>query len=125
MFFGRQHHSDYKVKHSLEERRRQSENILSKHMNYIPCVVDCDEKKIHLKKKKFLVPRNVNCSHLVSAIRSQIKLEGNKAVFLFAGNEIVCPTESVSSAYERYLKNYGDEGDKFFYICLEYENTFG
>lgn len=121
--FGVPHHSEYKKKHSLEERRKQSDNILARHVGFVPIIVDC-HKEMNLKKHKFLVPYGVNCSHLISAVRSQIKLEGRQALFMFSGNEIVCPTENIKQAYDRYLKNYSD-GDKFFYIRVEYENTFG
>jgi hypothetical protein len=116
--------SEYKSKHSLDERKKQSEALLAKHVTYIPVIVECDES-MGLKKHKFLVPHNVNCSHIMIAVRSQLKKVSElKSLFLFMGDEILCPTENTKQAYERYLQKHSD-GDKFMYIYLQYENTFG
>ena len=114
----------YKTKYTLEERQKQSENIIAKHYNYIPIIVECDPSMGVMKKQKFLVPHNVNCSHISMAIRNQLKLDPSKSIFIFYNESIICPTENVNVVYRKYLSQVSD-GDKFFYIYVTCENTFG
>lgn len=116
--------STYKTKYSLEERIRQSELILAKYYNYIPVIVECDPQMGAIKKQKFLVPQNVNCSHMIVAVRNQLKLDPSKSIFIFYNDKIICPTENVNVVYHRYLSEVND-GDKFFHIYVTSENTFG
>jgi hypothetical protein len=116
--------STYKTKYSLEERIKQSEQILSKYINYIPVIVECDPQIGTMKKQKFLVPQNVNCSHMIVAVRNQLKLDPSKSIFIFYNDNIICPTENVNVVYRRYLTQVND-GDKFFHIYVTTENTFG
>lgn len=116
--------STYKTKYSLEERKKQSENILAKYVNYIPVIVECDSQMGTMKKQKFLVPHNVNCSHVIIAVRNQLKLDPSKSIFVFYNDNIICPTENVNVVYRRYLSEVND-GDRFFHIYVTSENTFG
>jgi|LauGreSBDMM110SN_4_FD.fasta_scaffold456862_1 hypothetical protein len=114
----------YKTKYTLEQRQKQSNDILSKHYNYIPVIVECDPSMGKMKKQKFLVPHNVNCSHITMAIRNQLKLDPSKSIFVFCNNSIMCPTDNVNVVYKKYLTEVND-GDLFFYIYVTCENTFG
>lgn len=116
--------SSYKAKYSLEERIKQSESIIAKYINYIPVIVECDRSIGTMRKQKFLVPQDVNCSHIIIAIRNQLKLDNSKSVFIFYNDTIICPTENVKQVYYKYLKTQND-GDKFFHIYVTTENTFG
>jgi GABA(A) receptor-associated protein len=116
--------STYKTKYSLEERIKQSEQILSKYVNYIPVIVECNPQIGAMKKQKFLVPHNVNCSHMIIAVRNQLKLDPSKSIFIFYNDNIICPTENVNVVYRRYLSQVND-GDRFFHIYVTTENTFG
>ena len=116
--------STYKTKYSLEERIRQSEAILAKYIDYIPVIVECDPQIGTIKKQKFLVPHNVNCSHMIVAVRNQLKLDPSKSIFIFYNDNIICPTENINVVYRRYLSQVHD-GDKFFHIYVTSENTFG
>lgn len=116
--------STYKTKYTLEERRKQSEAILAKYVNYVPVIVECDKQIGTMRKEKFLLPQNVNCSHINVAVRNQLKLDPSKSIFIFYNNQIICPTENVNVVYQRYLTEVND-GDKFFHIYVTSENTFG
>ena len=116
--------SSYKTKYTLDERIKQSESILAKYVNYIPVIVECDPQIGVMKKQKFLVPQNVNCSHMIVAVRNQLKLDPSKSIFIFYNNNIICPTENINVVYRRYLTQI-DNGDKFFHIYVTTENTFG
>lgn len=116
--------SSYKTKYNLDERKHQSETILAKYRSYVPIIVECDPKIGVMKKQKFLVPQDVNCSQIIIAVRNQLKLDAGKSIFIFYNNKIVCPTENVNVAYKKYLSEVND-GDKFFHIYVTVENTFG
>jgi hypothetical protein len=116
--------SSYKAKHSLEDRKKQSEAIIAKYINYIPVIVECDRSMGVMRKQKFLVPQDVNCSHIIIAIRNQLKIDNSKSVFIFYNDTIICPTENVKHVYQKYLSTQSD-GDKFFHIYVTSENTFG
>ena len=116
--------SSYKMKYSLDERIQQSEIILSKYPSYIPIIVECDPSIGIMKKQKFLVPNDVNCSHIIFAIRKQLKMDSSKSLFLFCNNVIVCPTDNTKQLYQKYLSEQSD-GDKFFHVYVTSENTFG
>ena len=116
--------SSYKTKYSLQERIQQSETILAKYISYIPVIVECDPSIGVMKKQKFLVPHDVNCSHIIIAIRNQLKMDSSKSLFLFCNDTIVCPTDNVKQIYQKYLSQQKD-GDKFFHVYVTSENTFG
>lgn len=116
--------SSYKAKYTLDERRQQSETILAKYPSYVPVIVECDSSIGVMKKQKFLVPHDVNCSHIVIAIRNQLKLNSSQSLFIFCNDTIICPTNIVGQAYHKYLEIQND-GDKFFHIYVTSENTFG
>ena len=45
---------------------------------------------------------------------------------MFIEKTIVCPTTMMSTLYENYLNNKKEQdGDKFLYVYLQTENTFG
>ena len=117
-----QHH--YKTKYTLEERIHQSETILAKYPSYVPVIADCHKNVGIMKKQKFLVPQDVNCSHILIAIRNQLKLDSSKSLFMFYNDNIVCPTDMVKQVYQKALQEHND-GDKFFYVYVTSENTFG
>jgi len=116
--------SSYKNKYTLDERKQQSEMILAKYPSYVPVIVECDSSIGVMKKQKFLVPQDVNCSHIVIAIRNQLKLNSSQSLFIFCNDTIICPTNNVGQAYHKYLEIQND-GDKFFHIYVTSENTFG
>ena len=116
--------SSYKMKYNLDERKQQSELILCKYPSYIPVIVECDSSIGVMKKQKFLVPHDVSCSHIIIAIRKQLKLDSSKSLFIFCNDCILCPTEIINTAYQKYISTQTD-GDKFFHVYVTCENTFG
>jgi len=114
----------YKTKYSLEDRKQQSETILAKYPSYVPVIADCHKSLGVMKKQKFLVPQDVNCSHIIIAIRNQLKLDSSKSLFMFYNDNIICPTDMVKQVYQKCLQEENN-GDKFFYVYVTSENTFG
>ena len=121
----------YKSEKKLSERVSESNRILARYPNYIPVIVETSEKDIatNLLKNKYLVPRDVSISHLIFNIRKNLNTNSSKAVFIFCDNMLVNGTEIMSLIYERYRNNFKKDdpefSDKFMYIFITYENTFG
>ena len=118
--------SSYKKKVQLSQRVSESNRILAKYPSHVPVIVDGDKKIGVLNKQKFLVPGDVSVSHLIISVRKQINLDKSKSIFMFCDNMILCPTVMMSQVYSSYLNNKKDEfEDKFLYITIASENTFG
>ena len=117
----------YVQKFPLSQRISESNRVLAKYPSHVPVVVDCDPKLGTLKKNKFLVPSDVNASHLINSIRNQIKFEKNEAMFIFCGDTLLCNTAMMYDVYSNYMQNKknGEEQDKFLYLYVGAENTFG
>ena len=119
----------YKKTKSFTERINESTKILAKYPFSIPVIVETNDMIIrkNIKKYKFLVPESVTASHLIFSIRRQFEFESNKAIFLYCDNMLLSGTSLLSEIYENYkernckLKDF----DKFLYITVSTENTFG
>lgn len=110
---------------SYSKRCENFKSLMNKYdYNYIPVVVDYIDPKISLTKRKYLIYKHAPISELLFHVRKQITTGSNEAIFLFAGNALLGAGEDISVVYYRYLSNVTDE-DKFFYISIHCENTFG
>lgn len=121
--------TSYKDTVSLPERISESQRVLSKYPDRVPVVIDSLDNFACLKKKKFLVPIELNVSQLLSIIHKQlIKTSKSGALFIFCDNQILQPSLTINEVYESYkekpLMDYG-KGDRFLYLQIAYENTFG
>ena len=121
---------NYKDIVSLSTRVCESNRVLSKYIDKIPIIIDCDsELDTVVIKRKFLVPRDVSASYLISLIRSKISLDSKKAIFIFCDNKLIQGQALVGELYDNYIQNliYSQkfDGDKFLYFYLSCENTFG
>ena len=124
----------YKEEFDVEHRISESNRILAKHGGtHIPVIVDCDASVGVLKKKKFLVPHDINCANLIASIRKQIDLDSSKAIFLFYDDKMLCPTSMVGEVYQKHMEDKRqnkklsdrEKADKFMYFLLQSESTFG
>ena len=120
----------YKEEFSLDQRSSESNRILAKYPDRVPIIIECKNKELNglIHKKKFLVPSEISVSYLMQIIRGKSKLDCKKAIFMFIGDKILVGSSIISEVYEKYLetkKNTNEKYDKFLYIELTYENTFG
>lgn len=116
----------YKNKVPLLKRQTDSQRVLIKYPDYIPVIIDrCDELSKILIKQKYLVPKDVSCSHLLTIIRNNIKdkdkINSNKAMFMFCNNILIMPHDNIEHLYQKY----SDKEDNYLYLYLAYENVFG
>lgn len=114
----------YKNSVPVSKRKADAERVLLKYPDYIPVIIDKSEEisKI-ITKQKFLVPKNISCAHLLTTIRkmSNQKINSSQALFLFCDNILVMPHDSFEYLYNKYK----DKEDKYLYLFVCYENTFG
>ena len=109
-------------KHSFDERSKESKKIIDKYPNRLPIIVEKDKKSDlpNIDKHKYLVPNDISVGQFIYIIRKRIKLQPEKALYIFVDN-ILPPTASdISTVYD----NHKDE-DGFLYFTYAGENTFG
>jgi GABA(A) receptor-associated protein len=114
--------SVYKKNKSLEDRYRDSQKIIEKYPDRIPVIVDkLDKSDIpDIDKHKYLVPNDLTIGQFVYVIRKRIKMNPDKAIFVFVNN-ILPPT----AAMLNQVYNEHKDPDGFLYIVYSGENTFG
>jgi hypothetical protein len=119
----------YRKTKTLDERITESNKILAKYPFSIPVIVETNDPiiKKNIKKYKFLVPHNVNATHLIYSIRRQFDLSSNKAIFLYCDNILISGITMMAEIYEKYKERNQNskDYDKFLYITISTENTFG
>ena len=69
---------------------------------------------------RYLVPSDLTVGQFVYVIRKRIKLEPEKAIFIFVNNTLPSTAALMSQIY----KDHKDE-DGFLYVTYSGENTFG
>ena len=105
-----------------EKRASEAARIRGKYGDRVPVIVERAEKSDipTLDKKKYLVPADLTVGQFVYVIRKRIKLNAEKAIFIFVNN-VLPPTAALMNAiYEEHK----DE-DGFLYVTYSGENTFG
>ena len=120
----------YKDEVSLSTRISESNRVLSKYIDKLPVIIDCDkELDTVVKKRKFLVPKDISASYLISLIRSKGNLDSKKAIFIFCDDRLIQGQTMVGEIYDRYMENLINtnkfDGDKFLYFYISCENAFG
>jgi len=120
----------FRKEFTLEQRIQDSNAILSKHPDKVPVIIDSKDQQLLqlIKKRKFLVPKDISASYLLITIRNKIKLNSSKALFMFTDDSMINGTSIIGEIYENYKdrnKLHGIGQDKFFYITIAYETTFG
>ena len=111
----------FKKEYTLEERSKQSRNLIQKYDDRIPVIICPGNKNTPVADKyKYLVPNTLTVGEFVYIIRKRIKLGPEQAMFIFVNN-ILPPT--ASSIYSIYQEHRDDDG--FLYLVYSLENTFG
>jgi len=111
---------EFKDRVDLDERKRQSNNILTKYPTSVPIYIDSSSMVKIIDKPKFVIPNGFTIGQLLIAIRSRMRLNKATALFIFINNHLIPVSTTLSSVYETHK----DE-DGFLYVCCSEENTFG
>jgi len=108
---------------TFEERRKESASMLQKYPTKIPVIVYKSKTSTDipdLKKNKFLVPRDFTVGQFIYLLRSHIRLEPHKSMFIFVNNSLPTTSTLMSTLYQNYK-----EDDGFLYMVYTGESTFG
>jgi len=112
--------SQFKSQYTLEERQKQSSNILNKYKDSVPVYIDFTNLSKPIEKSKFVIPNGFTMGQLLTAIRMKMNLNPACALFIFINNRLIPVTNIVSAVYET-----NKDEDGFLYVCCSEENTFG
>ena len=96
------------------------EYIKAKYPSKVPVIVIT--KDFELTKKKFLVEQDECFSSLFFQIRKYIKTNMKESVLFLVENEIVIPSQNIGEFHKRVSMK---KEDKFLYILLQKNQTFG
>lgn len=115
---------DFKEKYTFEQRSVESSRILEKYPTRIPviCQRNTSDKLLpNIDKSKYLVPNDLTVGQFTYIIRKRIKIQPEKALFVFVNHNILAPVSLTMK--ELYMNNVNDDG--FIYMYYSGENTFG
>jgi GABA(A) receptor-associated protein len=114
--------TSFKEQHPLAKRVAEAKRIRVKYPDRIPVIAEkAPNSDIpDIDKKKYLVPSDLTVGQFVYVIRKRIKLEAEKAIFIFINNTIP-PTAALMSSM--YQANADEDG--FLYVTYSGESTFG
>lgn len=112
--------SQFKSQYTIEERKKQSSNILNKYKDSVPIYIDFTTLSKPIEKSKFVIPNGFTMGQLLTAIRMKMSLNPACALFIFINNRLIPVTTVVSTVYET-----NKDEDGFLYVCCSEENTFG
>lgn len=114
----------YIDKRSFEERKKETDEILSKYPDRIPCILEkssiSSNELPNIDKQKFLVPGDLTMSQFMFVIRKRIKIKPEQAIFLFCNGEILLNQSQIKDIYNKYKKT-----DNYIYLEYSGESTFG
>eukprot|EP00210_Caulerpa_lentillifera_P008894 g8486.t1 len=114
--------SQFKLEHSLEKRKLESEKLQKNHKTRVPVIV---EKSVKcslpaINKKKYLVPGDLTVGQFVYVIRQRIQLDPTQTLVLFVGELIPANGDLMMSVFEKHK----DE-DGFLYVTYATEKALG
>lgn len=114
--------TDFKIKVNYGDRIKESKKVLDKYPDRVPVIVskanNCDLNVID--KSKFLVPKITKLAELICIIRKRIKLEPDRAIFIFINNVLPPNTSTIGELYEEHK-----DLDGFLYVTYNSESVFG
>ncbi|CAL0325452.1 unnamed protein product [Lupinus luteus] len=112
----------FKQEFSLDERFKESQNIIVKYPDRIPVIIERYSKTDlpDLDKKKYLVPRDMSVGQFIHILSGRLRLSPGKALFIFVKNTLPQTASLMNSIYQSYK-----EEDGFLYMSYSSEKTFG
>jgi len=114
--------SEFKAQHPFEKRKLEAQRIHVKYPDRIPVIAEkAKSSQIQdIDKKKYLVPADLTVGQFVYVIRKRIKLEPEKAIFIFVNNTLPPTAALMSQIYKEQA-----DPDGFLYVTYSGESTFG
>ncbi len=114
----------FKRTYSFNDRLKESSRIMNIYPDRLPIICERSENASsdcpHIDKKKYLIPRDLTVGQFLYVIRNRLKLQAEKALFLFIKGTIPATSHYMDLIYDCYK-----DDDGFLYISYTFENTFG
>ena len=108
----------------LEKRKATALSLKTKYPGRLPIIVEkanqSDKSFPDIDKNKFLVPSELTVGQFIYVIRKRMRLEPEKAMFIYVKNILPPSASSISLIYDEYK-----DDDGFLYVIYSGENTFG
>jgi GABA(A) receptor-associated protein len=114
--------SEYRKERSFDTRLAETERVKRKYPERIPVLVERvkGSKLPDIAKRKFLVPMDLTVGQFQYAVRREIAMKPEQAMFIFVNN-VLPPTAALMSTMYQEYKNE----DGYLYVTYDGENTFG
>ena len=114
--------SKFRNNYDLTKRKSESTRIKLKYPKRVPIICEKNNNSDipDIDKNKYLVPMDLTVGQFLYVIRKRIKLNPEKALFLFINNTIPSSSQLLSKIYQDY-----EDEDGFLYIIYSSKNTFG
>jgi len=114
--------SAFKDEHPFEKRQAEAARICEKYPDRIPVIVEKASRSDipDIDKKKYLVPADLTVGQFVYVIRKRVKLNSEKAIFVFVSNVLPSTAALMANVYKQHK-----DKDGFLYMTYSGENTFG
>jgi GABA(A) receptor-associated protein len=107
--------------YSEDQRKLEADRILQKYPERIPVIVEPSAGcKVVIDKYKYLVPADLTVGQFIFVIRKRLKMQAEKALFLFVGDSIPASSSTMATVYHAYKSK-----DGFLKIRFSEENVFG
>ena len=106
----------------LRDRASESHRMREKYPSRVCVLVDRtrDATAPDIDKHKFLVPDDLTLAQFIYVIRKRIRINPEKAIFVFVDGKLPPSTALMSEIYKDYHSS-----DGFLYVTYAGENTFG
>lgn len=118
------HKFTFQIANDFSKRYAESDKIKNKYNNRVPIICEIhhkDKKNISLDNTKYLVPIDLSVGQFLHIVRKRIKIEPEKALYIFTENYTLSPTSQlIGSLYDNHKNT-----DGFLYLLISCENTFG
>lgn len=115
---------------SYEKRIEEAQRILDKHPTCLPVIVQ--STGIDIERHKYLVPASMEAPQFHLFLRKKIELQAHDALFSYvekakASDETVLGSVTLLPASITMGEMYAEHKhtDKFLYVYIERETTFG
>ena len=112
----------YKETNSFEQRLKMSSILKKNYPDLLPVIVEKFENASipDIEKRRFLAPKDISVGQFIWIVRHRIKLEPEKAMFLFINKMVPSSTAKFREIYEEH-----QDEDGFLYVAYSGESTFG
>lgn len=111
----------FRDRFTKEQRQQEYKNIREHYPDRIPVIIDIEGGGLYLKRRKYLVERDMLFANFAHVIRQRLCVSPNESLFFFYENTIPCQSHTLGQIFNEH----GVSCDGFFVLTVAKENTFG